>query len=58
MIARLRRQELYYRWRRLTAAFLEFTVRNLSYTLADQIALRLSFDNHREMYEGDEHWSD
>ncbi len=58
MIGRLRHQELEFRWQRLVAALLEFTVRNLSFSLADQIALRLSYTDRYELYDEDEQWSD
>ena len=58
MIGRLRHQELQYRWQRFTAALLEFTVRALSFSLADQIALRLSYTDRYELYDEDEQWSD
>jgi hypothetical protein len=58
MIARLRAQEFCLRWYRLTVAYLELTVRELSYTLADQAALQLNFDDHHYLDEGDEYWSD
>ena len=58
MIARLRAQEFCLRWYRLTVAYLELAVRELSYTLADQAALQLNFDDQRYLDEGDEYWSD
>ncbi len=58
MIGRLRAQAFCLRWARLVVAYLELTVRELSYTLADQIALQHSFDNQRCLEEGDEYWSD
>ena len=58
MIGRLRAQAFCLRWARLVVAYLELTVRELSYTLADQVALQLSFDNQRRLEESDESWSD
>ena len=58
MIGRLRARSFYWRGARLVVAYLELTVRELSYTLADQVALQLSFDNQRCLDEGDEYWSD
>ena len=58
MIGRLRAQAFCLRWARLVVAYLELTVREWSYTLADQVALQLSFDNQRHLEESDEYWSD
>ena len=58
MIARLRAQEFCLRWYRLTVAYLELTVRELSYTFVDQAALQLNFDDQHYLDEGDEYWSD
>ncbi len=58
MIGRLRAQAFCWRWARLVVAYIELTVRELSYTLADQVALQHSFDDYYDLEEGDEYWSD